>query len=289
MSFRKRIYDILDPNHHQGLISQAANYLIYSLIFLTVVAIVLESVPSINQCCATGFRLLEWLTVVVFSIEYVLRLWCCVESPKYPHAVGGRIRYLLSPMALIDLLAILPFYLPLILTSNMLFLRSFRFFRLFRIAKLGRYSTAFQVLGQVVCAKRAELLVSGFAVFILTVLSAIVMFYAEHEAQPQIFPDIPASILWAIATLTNMGHSDPTTALGKCMAAMLDLLGLAMLALPTGVLGAGFVEEFQSRRKPPMQCPHCGQVINGHHGAAKLPYDGASMLEAPEKPQTRGV
>ena len=136
-----------------------------------------------------------------------------------------------------------------------------RRFWLRHMPKAG-YSTAFRVLGQVVYAKRAELLISGSIVFILTVISAIGMYYAEHEAQPQVFPDIPSSMFWAIATLTNVNHADPATPVGKCVATAIFVLGLAMLALPTGVLGAGFVEEFHGRQKQQkVNCPHCGKEI----------------------------
>ena len=260
MSIRKRIYDILDPGHHQGILSKIANYVIYLLIFLNVVVIVLESVPAICRHCSTLFWQFEVLTVAVFSVEYLLRVWSCVESPKYASPVLGRLRYLISPLAVIDLLAILPFYLPFV-TADMLFLRSVRFFRLFRAVKLGRYSTAFRLLGQVVNAKRAELLVTVFIIFILTTLSAIGMYYVENEAQPQVFSDIPSSMFWAIATLTNVGHPEPVTPLGRCLASTIFILGLGMFALPTGILGAGFVEEFHNRRRQPMCCPHCGKEI----------------------------
>ncbi len=260
MHIRKRVYDILDPGHRQGLLSKTVNGIIYSLIFLTVVAIILESVPSISQRWAAVFGWFELLIVLVFTAEYLLRVWCCVASPDYASPVRGRLKYVLSPMAMVDLLAVLPFYLH-VATANMLFLRSVRFFRLFRVLRLGRYSTAFRVLGQVVYGKRAELLISAFLVFFLTVVFSIGMYYTEHEAQPQIFPDIPSSMFWTIATLTNMGHPDPATPLGKCLAAAIFLLGLAMLALPTGVLGAGFVEEFQNRHTASDCCPHCGKQL----------------------------
>lgn len=267
MSLRRRVYEVLDPEHHDGMLSRAANYVIYTLIFLTVVAIVLESVPSISHRCSTVFWRFEVATVVVFSVEYVLRLWTCVESPRYAPPLLGRIRYVFSPLAVIDLLAVLPFYLPFI-TANMLFLRSFRFLRLFRVAKLGRYSSGFRVLAKVLSAKRAELVVSMSVIFILTIISAIGMYYAEHEAQPQVFPDIPSSMFWAIEALTNVGHPDPVTPIGRCMASLICVLGLAMLALPTGVLGAGFVEEFQSRNRYSVRCPHCGKDIGSHEGAS---------------------
>jgi voltage-gated potassium channel len=260
MRIRKRTYDILDPGHSADPLSRAANYVIYSLIFLNVVFIILESVPWICNGWAPWFFGFEVLTVAVFSIEYVLRIWTCVESPRFSSPVTGRLRYVVSFMALVDLLAILPFYLPFF-HSNWLFLRSVRFFRLFRMLKLGRYSTAFRLLGSVLNAKRAELLATVFIIVVLTILSGTAIYYVENEAQPQVFPDVPSSMFWAIATLTNVGHADPVTPLGKCLASVIFILGLGMFALPTGILGAGFVEEFQNRRKKPMRCPHCGKEI----------------------------
>jgi len=263
MTFRKRLYDILDPGHHEGVLSRVTNYVIYSLIFLNVVVIVVDSVQSVSDRLSTVFWQFEVLTVAVFTIEYVLRLWTCVESPRYASPVLGRLKYALSPLAIVDLLAILPFYLPYV-SADMLFIRSVRFFRLFRVVKLGRYSTALRLLGTVVHAKRAELLTSVFVIFMLTVFSSIGMYYAEKEAQPQVFSDIPSSMFWAVATLTNMGHTDPATPLGKCLASVIFVLGLSMFALPTGILGSGFVEEFQSRHRPPVRCPHCGKEIRFH-------------------------
>ncbi|MBI3987675.1 MAG: hypothetical protein HY343_12180 [Lentisphaerae bacterium] len=102
MSIRKRVYDILDPGHYQDLLSKTANYVIYTLIFLSVVAIVLESVPSISRRCSAGFAYFEILAVTVFSVEYLLRLWSCVESPKYASPLRGRLKHLLSPLAIIE-------------------------------------------------------------------------------------------------------------------------------------------------------------------------------------------
>lgn len=260
MSLRKRLYDILDPGHHEGFLSRAANWLIYSLIFLNVVAIVVESLPAVAAQCSTMFWRFEALTVAVFSLEYVLRLWTCVESPRFASPVRGRLKYALSPLAVVDLLAILPFYVPYV-SADMLFLRAVRFFRLFRVVKLGRYSAALRLVGQVVYAKRAELLTAVFVLLMLTVLSAIAMYYVEKDAQPQVFSDIPSSMFWAVATLTNVGHADPVTPLGKCLASVIFILGLGMFALPTGILGSGFVEEFQSRQRPSLRCPHCGREI----------------------------
>ena len=142
-----------------------------------------------------------------------------------------------------------------------IFLRSIRFFRLFRLAKLGRYSAALRLLGQVLHAKRAELAMAVFIILILAVLAATGMYYVETEAQPQVFPDIPNSIFWSIAALTNVGHAEPVTAVGRILASVISILGIGMFALPTGILGAGFVEEFRSRRREATRCPHCGGEI----------------------------
>jgi voltage-gated potassium channel len=226
-----------------------------------VVFIVLESVPAVRNGWSGFFHAFEVVTVVVFSVEYLLRLWSCVESPRFSARVVGRLRYAASPLAVIDLLAILPFYLPFV-HGDWVFLRGVRFFRLFRALKLGRYSTAFRLLGNVVHARRAELVVTVFIILGLTVLSATGMYYAENEAQPEVFPDIPTSMFWAVSALTNVGHALPVTAAGKALASFIFLLGLGMFALPTGILGAGFIEEFQGRRKRTNRCPHCGKQIN---------------------------
>ncbi len=260
MRLRKRIYDILDPSHSGDPLSKAVNYFIYSLIFLNVVFIVLESVPAVARVCPGFFFAFEVFTVAVFSVEYLARLWCCVEGPRYRSPLRGRLRYMFSAMALVDLLAILPFYLPFI-HGDWVLLRSVRLFRLFRVLKLGRYSKAFQLLGNVVQARRTELLVSIFIVLALTVLSGAGMYYAENECQPEVFSDIPSSVGWSVHVLANMSHPEALTPLGRCLTAGIYLLGLAMFALPTGVLTSGFVEEFSSRRKG-HRCPHCGGDID---------------------------
>jgi voltage-gated potassium channel len=268
MHLRKLVYDTLDPRHNQGWLSRTANLTIYALIFLSVTVIVLESVAAIAQRWTPVFRAVEALVVVIFSIEYLLRLWSCVEAPKYAAPFWGRLKYLLSPLAIIDLLAVLPFYLPFV-TADLLFLRAVRCLNVFRVAKLTRYSAAFHVLGRVIYAKRAELANCVTILLILTVLTAIGMFYAEHKAQPGVFPDIPSALFWAIAALTNVSHADPVTPLGKGLASVICILGLAMFALPTGVLSAGFMEEFQERQRKPGRCPHCGKELGGETGPEK--------------------
>lgn len=261
MISRKRVHEILDPEHHGDLASRLANYFIYAVIFLNVVAIVMESVPSIRKNYVNEFHCFELVSVAIFSCEYLLRLWSCVEIPRFSSPIVGRLRYMVSALAIVDLLAILPCYLPFI-HADLIFLRTIRLFRLFRLAKLGRYSTAIQLLAHVVYSRRSELMVTLFVVLVMAVMTAVGIYYAEGEAQPGIFPDIPTAMLWAVAALTNNSHVDPITPVGKFLASLISLMGVGMVALPTGILGAGFVEQIQSRNKPRKKCPHCGKEID---------------------------
>ena len=176
-------------------------------------------------------------------------------------------RFALTPLAIVDVLAVLPFYLPF-LGVDLRALRILRLFRLFRVFKMARYSNAMHLLWRVLVARRAEMLITLFTMAILLLLASTSMYFAETEAQPEAFPHIPAAMWWAVATLTTVGYGDvyPITPLGKVMGSVIAILGIGMFALPTGVLGAGFVEEIQKRKKPRKTCPHCGKAIDGTGG-----------------------
>ena len=206
----------------------------------------------------------SWPSSIIFSVEYIARVWSCVERPKYNKAVTGRLRFVITPLAVIDLLAILPFYLPFT-GIDLRFLRIMRMMRIFRVAKLGRYSQSLQLLHRVMMAKKEELLCTLFILLLLVIVAASMLYYAENSIQPENFSSIPASMWWAVATLTTVGYGDvyPVTGLGKLMASVIAVLGIGMFALPTGVVGAGFVEEM-SRRQKTIQCPHCGKEIGGN-------------------------
>jgi voltage-gated potassium channel len=268
-SRRKQVYGILNSAGSAGGVARAFNAFIVTLILLNVAAMILESVAQIHAVAARGFLLFEYFSVAVFSAEYVLRLWSCVEEPRYCRPVLGRLRFALTPLALVDLSAVLPFYLPF-LHADLRGLRMFRLVRILRvmriarIAKLGRYSQSLQMLLRVVRSRQEELLSSVFILLILAVVAASLMFFAEHEAQPNTFSSIPAAMWWAVATLTTIGYGDvyPVTTLGKVMASIIAVLGIGMFALPTGILGSGFVEQMEQRQKKANKCPHCGKEID---------------------------
>ncbi|MBN1974788.1 MAG: ion transporter [Sedimentisphaerales bacterium] len=258
---RKRIYEILSNNRENDTLSKGFGIFIVTLIGLNVIALILESVTSIHNKAPEIFRIFEYISVIIFTIEYILRIWSCVENPKYASPVKGRLRFSATPMALIDLLAILPFYLPFT-GIDLRFLRILRMMRIMRIAKLGRYSQSIQTLNQVISAKKEQLICIVFILFLLLIISSSLLYYTENEAQPDKFSSIPASMWWAITTLTTVGYGDmcPVTAFGKVLAAIIAVLGIGMFALPTGVIGAGFMEEINQNPKT-MTCPHCGKEI----------------------------
>src|SRR5262249_42092093 len=148
----------------------------------------------------------EVFSVIVFTIEYITRLWVCTLNPKYASPVWGRLRYIFSFMGLVDLLAILPFYIPMVIRMDLRFLRALRLFRLFRVFKVERYWKSLHLLSKVLKEKRAELLMTLFAIFISLIIASSLMYYVENEAQPKVFSSIPAAMWWGVTTLTTVGY-----------------------------------------------------------------------------------
>ena len=268
MSIRERVYYLVEPGDDSGRLIDAS---ILVLITLNIIALVLETVPEVHARAAHVFRLFEHFSLMVFAVEYAVRVWSCTAIPRYRGAVSGRLRFVTTPLALIDLVAVLPLFLPL-LGVDLRFVRVVRLVRVLRMLKLARYSSALQLLGRVINGKRAELTSIFFVLMILLVLSSSFMYLAEHSQQPDVFRSIPATMWWAVITLTTVGYGDayPVTAVGRTIAALIAILGIGMFALPAGILGAGFVEELQQRRGRaasgdggPRHCPHCGGRLDG--------------------------
>ena len=261
MNLRTRVREIVGVAKPGDGLSKAFDIFIVTLISLNVVALILESVKNIQAFVPWLFGAFEFVSVIIFSLEYVARVWSSVEIPTYQKPVSGRLRFMVTPLAVVDLLAILPFYLPFT-GIDLRFLRVLRMMRIFRVAKLGRYSQSLQMLQRVMVAKKEQLLCSLFILLLLVIVAASMLYYAENGVQPEVFSSIPASMWWATATLTTVGYGDvyPVTGLGKLMASFIAVLGIGMFALPTGILGAGFVEEMSPRQKM-SRCPHCGKEI----------------------------
>ncbi|WP_240796840.1 ion transporter [Terasakiella sp. SH-1] len=249
-SRRNRLYEIMDAGHRADMASKIFDILIVNLITLNVLAVILESVASLRTRWADEFYYFEVFSVAIFSVELACRIWTAVEKPqdKFHHPLWGRLRYLLTPTALIDMIAILPFYLSFLIAVD---LRFMRVLRLLRVFKLTRYSSAMTILLNVL---RQEAKAFGAALFVLLLLmtfSASMIFLFEHEAQPEVFSDIPNAMWWAVITLTTVGFGDayPITAMGKFFGAAISIVGIGMVALPAGILASAFSEQLHIRRE----------------------------------------
>src|SRR5688500_8804124 len=226
---RRRAYAILE-NAADEPAARRLNGLLIGLILANVAAFVLSSVTSIGARHRVLFATFEWLSILLFTFEYLVRVWAAVERDDghYRAPVWGRIRYMLSPLALVDLLAILPFYLVFLVPVD---LRFMRIFRLFLIFKLTRYHASMSLLGRVVRNEARPIAAALFVLGTLLLVAASFAFIAEHEAQPQVFASIPDAMWWAIVTMTTVGYGDmvPVTPFGKLVGAVIAVIGLGMV------------------------------------------------------------
>ena len=262
---KNRIYEILEHSSSNDRQADVFGYFIIALISLNVIALIVGTVDSIYESAPWAFLAIEVFSVAVFSVEYVLRLWACTANPKYSTPLLGRFRFAASPVMVVDLLAILPFFASLILSVYGLDLRILRVFRLLvRIVRMGRYSTGLQTLARVVRKKRSELAMVIVLLGVLLLTTSSLVYFAEHEQQPDVFASIPESMWWSLITLSTIGYGDvvPMTAPGRLLAGITAVLGIGLFALPAGILGSGFVDELQSRRESTRTCPHCGKAIH---------------------------
>jgi len=262
MSIKHRVFEILEASQEDDRLSRVVDLSILGLIALSVIAVLLETVRPVYQEFASAFRTFEVFSVSVFSIEYVLRVWSCTENPRYEHPLYGRLRFIVSPMGLIDLLAIAPFYVASYMDLRIL--RALRLFRLFRIAKVTRYSSVLNTFGRVLRAKKEELVIMLSFTVMLLLISSAVMYLVENPAQPEKFSSIPTAMWWGITTLTTVGYGDayPVTPLGKILASVIAVMGIGLFALPAGILGSAFMEDLQHRKKHrSSSCPHCGKEL----------------------------
>lgn len=247
-SYLPEIYNFLDgegrkPRH------RAFNFFIIILIFSNVVAVVLESHAPYRNNYSTYFYLFEIFSVIVFTLEYLGRIWSCVESEKNQHLspVLARLKYFFSPLAIIDLLAILPFYLSFFIAIDMRYLRMLR---MLRLLKLSHYFKGLDIFITVITKEITTIATVILTVLIMVILSASLMYTLEHNAQPDAFQDIPHAIWWAVVTMTTVGYGDvtPVTFAGRLLAGFIMLLGVGVVALPAGMLAARFGEEIQMRK-----------------------------------------
>lgn len=241
---------MLGGNGHSDLLVKIVDFFLIALIVLNVLAVVMESVEHLSIAHGPVFHAFDLISVAIFSLEYLLRLWTAVEmdEPRFRHPVWGRLRWAVSPMAVVDLLSVLPFYLGIVVEMD---LRAIRVLRVLRVFKLGRYSMAMSVMGAVARQEARSIGAVLFVMTVIIVLTSSLIYLFEHRAQPHIFSDIPTSMWWAVVTLTTLGYGDmvPITLMGRMLGALTAVLGVGMIALPAGVLASGFSEQMRIRRE----------------------------------------
>jgi len=263
MNVRERVWEIIEVARPGDGLSRGVDSFILILIFANVIAVIVGSVPSIYARYGAQLDVFEVFSVAIFSVEYLSRIWACTVDSRFAGPVWGRLKFARQPMSIIDLAAILPFYLPFF-GFDLRSLRVLRLLRLLRVAKIGRYYASLTVIKNVFRSKKEELVLTFALMVMLLVVSSSVIYFCENGENPEMFSSIPATMWWAVETLTTVGYGDmyPTTDLGKLFASFIAILGIGMFALPTGILGAGFVEEIQKSKAEAKVCPHCGEQID---------------------------
>ena len=248
VTYRKTSARILsvDGRHRYSRIVDIALIL---LISCNVLAIVLESMGWFAAKYQSQLVIFEIFSVVVFTIEYLLRIWSSVELVGFANQspIKARLKYMLTPLALIDLIAILPFYLTFFVAVDLRFLRVVRLLRIF---KLTRYSGAMSLVLDVFKEESGAFIASFFVLIIMLVLTSSGIYLLEHQHQPEAFGSIPAAMWWAMATLTTVGYGDvvPITSMGKLFGGLITMIGMGMVALPAGILASGFADQMRRRR-----------------------------------------
>jgi voltage-gated potassium channel Kch len=249
-TFRQRMHALVFPSPYGGALHDLFDTFIAIWVLLSVTSVILESVESIHYILNLQFVVLDSIAVAIFTLEYCMRMYSCVEDPKFQGAITGRFNQAKSPSTFIDFLAIVPFYLEVLL-HHVLDLRFLRIFRLARLLKLTRNSDATAVLFRVIAREWPVMSAASFIMGLLLILTASMGYLLEHEAQPEKFENIPQSIYWAVITLASVGYGDisPVTPWGRAMTSVLALLGIGIFAIPAALLASAFSDELIKDRE----------------------------------------
>lgn len=248
-TLRRSVFRFLETASEDDLASRVVDIALITMIAASVIAVILESIPSFEARYGYQLYWFEVLTISVFSIEYLLRVWSCIEvSPEQAGApFSSRLRFMFSFHAIIDLLAILPFYLLAFGILGNVDMRFLRAIRLMRVLKLTRYFAALNML--IIAVKENSKALSASFLILITImlLAASGMYYFERQSQPEDFGSIPAAMWWAFATLTTVGYGDvtPITVGGKIFGALITVVGIGMVALPTSILASGYSQQLK--------------------------------------------
>lgn len=243
---RKRIFEIIEVGSSFDFLSRGYDLLNTIAILLNLATGILYTFEDIRASYSGALILVEQVTVVFFFVDYLLRIWTAkylYKNLSQPRAVR---KYVLSFTGIIDLLSFLPYYLPVFFPAGAVAFRLLRIVRIFRLFRINAYYDSLNVITQVIVSKKQQLISSVFIISVLMISSSLCMYSLEHTAQPEVFSNAFSGIWWATSTLLTVGYGDiyPITALGKLFAIIISFLGVGMVAIPTGIISAGFVDQY---------------------------------------------
>jgi voltage-gated potassium channel len=265
-SSKKRTYEILEYSVPNDKIAKTFSIALITFITINVIVVIFETEEALYHEYEAFFAQFEFISITIFTIEYILRLWSCTINDRYNRPLQGRIRYFFEPLSILDLLAIMPFYLPLLFPIELILLRILRLLRVFHFFDLDRFTASFDTISRVLRNRKEPLIITLFLMFIFLILSSSIMYLCEKNAQPEHFSSIPQAMWWGVITLTNVGYGDvyPITPIGQFLGGIVAFLGVIVVGLLSGIIGSGFMEEINRRHQSEksINCPHCGKEIN---------------------------
>ncbi len=249
-SLRAKAYQLLENDTNRSISAKVINLLLIILIISNVIAAIFESEADYHQLYQQEFALFELISLSIFCVEYLLRVWCCIEGKKYQYLskTKARLKYILTPMALIDLIAILPFIIAMFFAID---LRTLRLLRVLRLLKLTHYFKGFNIFITVIIKESKSIAAAVMVMIFLIIIAASLMHSIEGVAQPEVFGSIIHSFWWAVVTMTTVGYGDvvPITTAGKVISTFIMLIGVGLVALPAAMLAARFGEELRERKE----------------------------------------
>lgn len=263
---KAKIYNFLEKEGSAS--NRIFESFIVTLIFLNVIAIAIDTLRDLEPQMELLLRIFEAFSITVFSLEFLLRIYISDLTHPAKTRLRSALKFIFSFFGMVDLIAILPFYIPFIIKADLRFVRIFRLFRFFRIFKLSRYNRTLQMIWDVIREKKSEFIMTFFISVLLLLVAAFLMYYVESPVQPDKFKNIFSSLWWAVSTLTPLGYGDvaPVTTPGKVISAIVAIIGIGLIALPTGIISAGFIDkishqEKEDKKEKPKVCPHCGKSL----------------------------
>ena len=249
-TFRQHVHALVWPSRFGGQIHNFFDLFIIFWVLISVLSVLMETVDAVHYILAMEFSILDSIAVAVFTTEYLMRIYSCVEDPRFKEAYAGRARYAFTPGAVIDALAVMPFFLEALL-HHLFDLRFLRIFRMLRLLKLTRFSDATKLVWDGIKREAGTIGASFFVMLLVIILCGAVGYLFEHAAQPEKVDSIPTAIYWSVITLGSVGYGDisPITSMGRVIASLMALLGIALIAIPSGILAAAFTDQLRIERE----------------------------------------